>query len=389
MGVSKLGGTVLLYFKRQSYNSTTRKFFSIAENNTFSGLQNNNFSAYFSSTPFNTNSAQTSLYKKICTLLNEYKQLSKAKLSLLVVGTACAGFVVGSGEQIKFDKLGWTALGTFGAAACANTLNQIYEINRDALMRRTFKRPLPSKRITPLHALIFASVMGVGGISILYNQLNELTAVLGFSNIVLYACIYTPLKVVTVGNTWVGAVVGAIPPVMGWTAACNRIDPAALVPAAILFFWQIPHFLALAWMAREDYALAGYKMLTTINGLKLKPGPVCIRNSLYLMPLGFAAVGTGLTTGWFIFSNAILSLILAYGATKFYMKPGITSARMLFKGSLVFLPFNMTALMLHRIPNEGQQYSWQDLCNSLDGLISREQTLSVQLNLNSFYQQSS
>eukprot|EP01026_Neomeris_dumetosa_P047390 TRINITY_DN40692_c0_g1_i2.p2 TRINITY_DN40692_c0_g1~~TRINITY_DN40692_c0_g1_i2.p2 ORF type:complete len:263 (-),score=28.39 TRINITY_DN40692_c0_g1_i2:19-807(-) len=205
---------------------------------------------------------------------------------------------VGSGDEIRYDKLGWTALGTFGAAACANTLNQVIETKRDALMRRTMKRPLPSGRLSRQHALLFAAAMGVTGISILYTQLNQLTASLGFANIVLYAGIYTPLKVMTVANTWVGAVVGAIPPMMGWTAACNRVDPGSVVPAMILFFWQIPHFLALAWLSREDYARAGYKMVTTVDGLKLKAGLVCIRNSFYLLPMGLAAVGMGLTKPW-------------------------------------------------------------------------------------------
>eukprot|EP01025_Chloroclados_australasicus_P023672 TRINITY_DN2395_c0_g1_i3.p1 TRINITY_DN2395_c0_g1~~TRINITY_DN2395_c0_g1_i3.p1 ORF type:complete len:414 (+),score=40.51 TRINITY_DN2395_c0_g1_i3:115-1356(+) len=341
------------------------------------------YSATFSSTPTQLPS-QATLFQQFYKLLNEYKQLSKAKLSLLVVSTACAGFVVGSGEEIRWGKLGWTALGTFGAAACANTLNQLYEIKRDAIMRRTMKRPLPSRRISPLHALLFAAVMGTGGLSILYSQVNELTAGLGLTNIVLYAGIYTPLKVVTVANTWIGAVVGAIPPVMGWTAACNRIDPAALVPAMILFFWQIPHFIALAWMAREDYAIAGYKMLTTVEGCKLKPGPVCLRNSFYLLPLGLAAAAMGLTSRWFVLSNGVFSLMLAYKAFKFYMKPGINNARLLFKGSLMVLPLSMTALMVHRIPNEGQ-LTWGAMLDQCDALVPQDQSIQLRVNLKQIY----
>ncbi|CAI5522896.1 unnamed protein product [Closterium sp. Naga37s-1] len=177
--------------------------------------------------------------------------------SLLVVATAAAGFVMGSDDRVDWAGLGWTSLGTFLAAASANTWNQVYEVANDALMKRTRGRPLPAGRMTRQHAIAWGLLTGASGLAILATQTNSMTAGLGAANIALYAGVYTPLKQLHIANTWVGAVVGAIPPLMGWAAASGGLDAGAAVLAGALYLWQMPHFLALAWLCRKDYAAGG------------------------------------------------------------------------------------------------------------------------------------
>ena len=184
------------------------------------------------------------------TWLRIYMELSKSRLSGLVVVTTGAGYFMGAAPlepAVAVATLG----GTFLCAASANSFNQIIEIPRDSAMNRTARRPLPSGRISTAHAMGWASTAGVVGVGTLLAGTNLLTAGLGLSTLGMYALIYTPMKPCSPWNTWIGAVVGAIPPVMGWTAAGGSlysIEAAALGGA--LFLWQIPHFLALAWMYR-------------------------------------------------------------------------------------------------------------------------------------------
>eukprot|EP00191_Tetraselmis_sp_GSL018_P003206 CAMPEP_0177604474 /NCGR_PEP_ID=MMETSP0419_2-20121207/16139_1 /TAXON_ID=582737 /ORGANISM="Tetraselmis sp., Strain GSL018" /LENGTH=354 /DNA_ID=CAMNT_0019098463 /DNA_START=467 /DNA_END=1529 /DNA_ORIENTATION=- len=247
--------------------------------------------------------------------------------------------------------MAWTSLGTLGAAACANTLNQVYEAKPDSLMKRTMKRPLPSGRISRPHALAFAAAAGTAGVWVLATKANALTAGLGLCNIGLYAAVYTPLKAVSVANTWVGAVVGAVPPLMGWAAAAGDLTPGAAALAGVLYWWQMPHFLALAWMCREDYAAGGYRMLSLLDASGRRTAACALRNCAYLMPLGILAVCLGVTTDAFAYENAIISGGMAATAAAFYQSPSTRAARVLFRASLLHLPLLMGAMILHRVPN--------------------------------------
>lgn len=280
-----------------------------------------------------------------------YGSLSKFKLSGFVVSTSVAGFLLGSGEVVDWERLGWTAAGTWGAAACANTLNQVAEVRNDGLMKRTRGRPLPSGAMTRRHALLFAACTGMAGISVLYTQANPTTALLGVANVALYAAAYTPLKQVTVANTWLGAVVGAIPPLMGWAASAGSLEPGAGILAGLLYFWQMPHFMALAYLHRVDYAAGGYRMLPLIDATGRRTAFVALRNSLYMLPLGYAACALGVTTPPFAWEAAGLSACMAAGAASFAASPSSGSARRLFLLSLVHLPVLQTACVVHRVPN--------------------------------------
>lgn len=284
-------------------------------------------------------------------LLHDYKQLSKARLSMFVMFSTSAGFVVGSGDTIDWPRLLWTSLGTFGAAACANTLNQIYEVSNDKLMKRTMHRPLPAGRLGRLHALGFAAVTGAAGVGLLEYHANHTTAMLGLSNIALYAAAYTPLKQVSVLNTWVGAVVGAIPPLMGWASAAGQLEPGAYVLGAGLLFWQMPHFLSLAWMCKDDYARGGFRMLSTVDAGGRRTALAALRHCAYLLPLGFFASCFQVTSPTFAYEAAALAGLLSVPALRFVADPSTAAARTLFKASLLYLPLMLAGAVAHRLPN--------------------------------------
>ena len=285
-------------------------------------------------------------------LLGDYKQLAKFRLSLLVVSTGAAGYVAGSGERVDWAGCGWLCAGTMALSSCANAVNQVLEVKYDGLMKRTLNRPLPRGRISVPHAVGFAAVLGAGGVAVLGLKCNALTAGLGAANVALYTGVYTPLKQLHVANTWVGAVVGAIPPLMGWAAAAGGLGAGALVLAGALQFWQLPHFMSLAWLCRHDYAKGGYKMLPLVDPSGARTAAVAVRNSLYLLPLGFLAERWGVATEEFTYQAAALSTGMLAASLVFYSKPSADTARTLFRASLFHLPLYMASLMWNRIPQD-------------------------------------
>ncbi|KAJ3031761.1 UNVERIFIED_CONTAM: Protoheme IX farnesyltransferase, mitochondrial [Siphonaria sp. JEL0065] len=189
-----------------------------------------------------------------------YASLAKARLAALVVLTTMAGYAVAPMATTLPTLLATTA-GTALCVASANSLNQWVEAPYDAQMKRTRTRVLVTHSVSGFHAFSFGVASGVAGFATLYGFVNPITAVLGLANIVLYAGVYTPLKRFSIYNTWIGALVGAIPPIMGWTACTGTLDAGALFMGAILFAWQFPHFNALSWNLRPDYSKAGYHMM--------------------------------------------------------------------------------------------------------------------------------
>lgn len=265
-----------------------------------------------------------------------------------MVATSGTGFVLGSGGAVDLSMLSYTCLGTMMVAASASTLNQVFEIKNDAIMRRTSQRPLPSGRITVPHAVGWASSIGLAGTALLATQTNMLAAGLAASNLVLYSFVYTPLKQIHPVNTWVGAVVGAIPPLLGWAAASGDISLNSLILPAALYFWQIPHFMALAYMCREDYAAGGFKMYSLADPSGRKTAMVAMRNSIYLIPLGFLAYDWGVTSGWFCLESTALTLAISAAAFSFYRDRTKERARRMFHASLLYLPVFMAGLLIHR-----------------------------------------
>ncbi|KAF3557665.1 hypothetical protein F2Q69_00018021 [Brassica cretica] len=285
-----------------------------------------------------------------------YWELSKARLSMLVVATSGTGYILGTGNvAVDLAGLCYTCAGTMMIAASANSLNQIFEISNDAKMKRTMRRPLPSGRMSVPHAVAWATIAGASGACLLATKTNMMAAGLASANLVLYAFVYTPLKQLHPVNTWVGAVVGAIPPLLGWAAASGEISYNSMILPAALYFWQIPHFMALAHLCRDDYAAGGYKMLSLFDPSGKRIAAVALRNCFYMVPLGFIAYDWGLTSSWFCLESTLLTMAIAATAFSFYRHGTMEKARKMFHASLLFLPVFMSGLLIHRVYDEDKQ----------------------------------
>ncbi|XP_042549475.1 protoheme IX farnesyltransferase, mitochondrial isoform X1 [Dipodomys spectabilis] len=269
-------------------------------------------------------------------------RLSKIKLTALVVSTTAAGFALAP-VPFHWPCFLLTSLGTGLASCAANSINQFFEVPFDSNMNRTKNRPLVRGQISPLLAVSFATCCAVPGVALLTWGVNPLTGALGVFNIFLYTCCYTPLKRISIANTWVGAVVGAIPPVMGWTAATGSLDVGALLLGGILYSWQFPHFNALSWGLREDYSRGGYCMMSVTHpGLCRR---VALRHCLALIALSAAAPALDVTSWAFPAISLPINLYISYLAFRFYKDADRKSSRKLFFCSLWHLPLLLLLLL--------------------------------------------
>lgn len=281
--------------------------------------------------------------------IKNYLELSKANLSAMVVFTSGAGFVCSG--ILPFDLATMAAVcgGTSLCAASASTFNQIVEIKRDASMKRTFNRPLPSGKISKSAAINWGVGTGVAGTALLLAGCNPVVAALGAFNIVLYGGAYTYSKQFTELNTWIGAVVGAIPPMMGWAAATGgdllSAEPIAL--AALLFLWQFPHFFAIAWMYREDYARGGFQMVPCNDPDGSRTATLIRNYSLYLTALPILTSVSGLTSYMFCVEGCLLNGYLLMQARKFEEERTNSNARKIFMTSLIYLPALLFFYLYH------------------------------------------
>ncbi|XP_059126898.1 protoheme IX farnesyltransferase, mitochondrial [Peromyscus eremicus] len=278
-------------------------------------------------------------------------RLSKIKLTALVVSTTSAGFALAPGP---FD---WpcfllTSLGTGLASCAANSINQFFEVPFDSNMNRTKNRPLVRGQISPLLAVSFATCCAVPGVALLTWGVNPLTGALGVFNIFLYTCCYTPLKRISIANTWVGAVVGAIPPVMGWTAATGSLDAGALLLGGILYSWQFPHFNALSWGLREDYSRGGYCMMSVTHPALCRR--VALRHCLALIALSTAAPALDITTWAFPIISLPINLYISYLGFRFYVDADRRSSRKLFFCSLWHLPLLLLLMLTCKQQPDGE-----------------------------------
>jgi protoheme IX farnesyltransferase len=277
-----------------------------------------------------------------------YSELSKIRLSLLVVVTTGAGFILASPLGIDWLTLLWTLLGTTACACSAAALNQLAERSRDMKMHRTLSRPLPAGHLSRAHAFVFGILLAYIGVAILSFGANIEAAGIALLTILIYVLVYTPLKPITSFNTLVGAVVGGLPPLIGWVAASGTIEVGGWILAGILFIWQIPHFLALAWMYREDYERGGFKMLPALDSTGELTARVSVMTSLCLIPLALFLTIVGTTGLIFAIAGTILGGFMTMKAIVFWRKRDDASARRLFFASIIYLPLIILIMVLDR-----------------------------------------
>ncbi|KAJ1561069.1 Protoheme IX farnesyltransferase, mitochondrial, partial [Nowakowskiella sp. JEL0078] len=265
-----------------------------------------------------------------------------------------AGYAVAPAAAHHLSTLLYTTVGTWFCIASANSINQFLETPYDAQMSRTQNRVLVRHAASPIHGFSFGIVSGIIGTTILYTLVNPITGILGCANIVLYTMAYTPMKRTSIANTWVGAVVGAIPPMMGWTAVTGSLmHPAPWLLGAVLFSWQFPHFNALSWNLRSDYAKAGYVMTSVVN--PMLNARAALRYSLLMFPISFIAPWIGLTSYWFALNSLILNSWMSLAAFRFWRNSNEKTARALFFSTLIHLPVFMALLMIHKINNDEKE----------------------------------
>ena len=278
----------------------------------------------------------------------DYVALAKPRLNFLVVASAMAGYAMGGGDTSRVGLVVATVLGTALVASGASAFNQLIERDAYALMNRTRLRPLPDGRLQGGEALILASVMSLAGLAILAFGANLLSAVVALMTLLTYAVIYTPLKRRSSFATVIGAIPGALPPVIGWTAAQNALTEGAWILFGIVFLWQMPHFLAIAWIYRDDYARAGFPMLPVIEP---DGGSTARQSVIYaaaLLPLSLAPTMIGMA-GAAYFAGALALTLLFVGLTiKFAVSRSIPDARRLFFGSIVYLPLLWILMIVDR-----------------------------------------
>jgi protoheme IX farnesyltransferase len=268
----------------------------------------------------------------------DFVTLSKPRLTLMVVLTTAVGFLLAAPRPLAWALLWHAVAGTALVAAGAQALNQVIERRTDALMRRTADRPLPSGRMQPETALLFGVALAVSGMLYLALSVNLATAVLGAVTLTLYLAVYTPMKRLTSLATLVGAVPGAVPPMMGCSAATGELGPLAWILFGILFLWQMPHFLSIAWLYRHDYERGGFPMLTHGPGSGVRTARQMVLYAAALVPVSvlpsvFGFAGLAYFAGAIVLGLAFVGYSFGFGRAQ-----NAPAARRLMLASLVYLP---------------------------------------------------
>lgn len=276
-------------------------------------------------------------------------ELFKARLSALVLLTTGIGFHLATRGAFNGWLFFHTLAGTALVAAGASALNQYLEREYDSLMTRTAQRPIPSGRLQPLHALLLGGLVAIGGLVHLSIFVNILTAFLGALTFCAYLFIYTPLKRITPLNTVIGAIPGAIPPIMGWTAARNELNAEGWSLFAILFFWQLPHFLAIAWLYREDYARGGFAMLPVVEPDGVRTGRHAVCHTLGLIAISLFPFVFRLVGSFYLVGAVVLGFVFLASALRFARALNALTARRLFLVSILYLPVLLGLMVFDKV----------------------------------------
>ncbi len=279
----------------------------------------------------------------------DYITLIKPELTLLSVLTALAGYYLASSDEVNLLMMLWTFIGTLLVGGGSGALNQYLERDFDALMKRTEHRPLPAGRLIPSEVLVFGTILSLVGVAVLFLLVNALTGFLGAVTSISYLFLYTPMKRITPFSTVIGAIPGALPPMMGWTAVRNEITLEAWILFGILFLWQMPHFLSLAWMYRKDYAKAGYPMLSVVDETGSLVSRRIVLYCAALIPVTIAASLVSLGGSVSAIGGTLLNIGFLLCGLQFLYTKNILWARRVFFVSLAYLPILFALMGLDKL----------------------------------------
>ena len=280
--------------------------------------------------------------------IRNYISLTKPRLLSSVIFSAAIGYILPLGSVLSVSSLLYLLLGTTLLGGGAHSLNQWQEQVPDSKMNRTRNRSLPMGKLSGNEAFGFGIIISIAGIATLWFGINSITSALGILTLLSYAIVYTPLKQKTVANTWFGGITGALPPVMGWTAARGQLDWEVLPIFALLYFWQLPHFFAIAWMYRDDYRRGGFKMLSLEDQTGKKTGVQMLLNGgmLFIASLAIFMIGQGSLV--YLAGASLLGLGFIFVITLFCFTSNFNNARKVFLASIIYLPVLGTILILER-----------------------------------------
>ena len=292
---------------------------------------------------------QVTLGSLIAAKISDYKQLVKFRLASIVVFSAGMGFLMAVQGAVPWLNLVLVMLGGFLITGSANTLNEIIEKDYDRLMTRTANRPLPTNRMSVVEALLVAGIMGVAGIFILAYYFNYLSALIGALSLLSYAFIYTPLKRISNIAVFVGAIPGALPPMIGWVAYSGAITAEAFVLFAIQFLWQFPHFWAIAWVSHDDYQKAGFNLLPGNEGRSRTSAFYAMVYVMFLIPVSLFPYFMGMTGLVSAVIIAITGIVFLVQSIQLYRDVTNKAAVRLMLGSFVYLPIVLLSMVIDKV----------------------------------------
>jgi protoheme IX farnesyltransferase len=281
--------------------------------------------------------------------LAAFVTLAKPRVNLLVVGTTFGGYYMGAGAVLDPLRLVNTVAGTFLVAAGAAALNQVYERDTDGMMMRTRNRPLPSGRVEPTAATLYGLLLALIGLVELLWTANALAALVALVTFLSYVGIYTPLKRYSSLAMLVGGVPGGLPPVIGWAASRGDLSVEAWVLFGIMFLWQMPHFLAIAWMCREDYARAGFPMLPVLEPDGRSTAAQVVLYGSVLIPVSLVPAALGVAGHVYFTAAGVLGVLFLTLGLRFARRRERDTARGLFLGSVAYLPLLWAVMLADRI----------------------------------------
>lgn len=278
----------------------------------------------------------------------DYLALTKPRLNVLVVLTTAAGYFLGGPGSLDLWAMASAVVGTALVAGGAAVLNQVYERDTDALMRRTRMRPLPDGRLAPTDATIFGIALTGCGLALLAARANLYAALLALATVVIYLIVYTPMKRRSSLSTLLGAVPGALPPLIGWAASHGAVSTGGGALFAIVFLWQMPHFMAIAWLYRDDYRKAGFPMLPVVEPEGRRTGRQAVLYTAALLPVSLVPTLVGVSGRAYFGIALALGAVLLWLAMRFAVTRSETAARRLFFGSIGYLPLLWAAMIANR-----------------------------------------